>query len=738
SRGFYDTPFSLAITTATANATIRFTTNGSTPSPTNGTIYTGPLTISGTTVIRAAAFKAGYLPSNVDTESYIFVNDVIRQSPNGQAPAGWPASWGANVVDYGMDPDVVNAPAYSGTLSNGLKSLPAYCIVTDLENLFDPTTGIYANAGQDGIEWERPASIELIYPDGTKGFHINAGLRVRGGYSRSTSNPKHAFRFFFRQAYGASKLDYPAFARQGGAEVFDSYDLRTSQNYSWSFGGDYRYIALRDQFSRDTQLAQGQPGERGDFYHLYINGQYWGLYNTDERAEAAYGASYLGGKPEEFDVVKVDTSAGYSIMATDGNLDAWTRLWRAATNGFASDADYFKVQGLNADGTPNATYENLLEVDNLIDYMLVIFFTGNIDAPVSQFIGNSNPNNTYAMRNRTGQYGGFRFFLHDSEHTLLHESSLPSTGELWRDRTGPFPAGDPVQQGEAAGLACSNPQYLFTRLMANAEFRLRVADHVQKQFFNSGVLTTEACRARFLSRSNEIYQAVVCESARWGDSKQAVPLTRDVDWVAEMNRVYGDYFGQRPGIVLAQLQAQALYPTTAAAPAFNQSGGNVTNGFPLALSAPAGTIYYTRDGSDPRLRGGAIAPAALRYTGPLTLTQSAHLKARVLNGTTWSALSEATFYVIQHFTEVLLTEIMYHPPGTTNVDGDEYEFIELKNVAGTTLELSGVHFTNGIDYTFPVGSFVASGQFVVLARNPAALTNRYPGLRVDGVYAGKL
>ncbi|HWH72334.1 MAG TPA: chitobiase/beta-hexosaminidase C-terminal domain-containing protein, partial [Candidatus Sulfotelmatobacter sp.] len=417
SRGFYDTPFSLAITTATANATIRFTTNGSTPSPTNGTIYTGPLTISGTTVIRAAAFKAGYLPSNVDTESYIFVNDVIRQSPNGQAPAGWPASWGANVVDYGMDPDVVNAPAYSGTLSNGLKSLPAYCIVTDLENLFDPTTGIYANAGQDGIEWERPASIELIYPDGTKGFHINAGLRVRGGYSRSTSNPKHAFRFFFRQAYGASKLDYPAFARQGGAEVFDSYDLRTSQNYSWSFGGDYRYIALRDQFSRDTQLAQGQPGERGDFYHLYINGQYWGLYNTDERAEAAYGASYLGGKPEEFDVVKVDTSAGYTIMATDGNLDAWTRLWRAATNGFASDADYFKVQGLNADGTPNATYENLLEVDNLIDYMLVIFFTGNIDAPVSQFIGNSNPNNTYAMRNRTGQYGGFRFFLHDSEHT---------------------------------------------------------------------------------------------------------------------------------------------------------------------------------------------------------------------------------------------------------------------------------------------------------------------------------
>ena len=77
--------------------------------------------------------------------------------------------------------------------------------------------------------------------------------------------------------------------------------------------------------------------------------------------------------------------------------------------------------------------------------MLVIFFTGNIDAPISAFIGDTNPNNMYAMRNRTGLYGGFRFFAHDSEHTLLHESSLGNTDELHRDRTGPFAAGDPTQ-----------------------------------------------------------------------------------------------------------------------------------------------------------------------------------------------------------------------------------------------------------------------------------------------------
>jgi hypothetical protein len=736
-RGFYDAPFSLSITSATANATIIYTTNGSVPSLTNGAIYSTPLPISRTTVIRAAAFKDGFEPSDVDTHSYIFVSDVVRQSPNGETPPGWPASWGANVVDYGMDPDVVDNPAYSAELTNDLKSIPSYCITTDFKNLFDPATGIYANPGNDGSDWERPAAIELIYPDGTQGFHINAGIRIRGGYSRSTGNPKHAFRFFFRQEYGTAKLQYPAFANQGGADSFDGFDLRTFENYSWSFEADYRFIALRDQFSRDTQLAQGQQGERGDFYHLYINGEYWGLFNTDERPEASFGETYFGGNKEDYDVVKVDTGAGYTIFATDGNMDAWTRLWMAATNGFAADANYFKVQGLNVDGTPNPAYENLLDIDNLIDYMLVIFFTGNIDAPISAFLNNNNPNNMYAVRNRTGLYGGFRFFAHDSEHTLLHESSLGNTDEIHRDRTGPFPAGDPIQQGAAGALACSNPGYLFTRLTANAEFRLRVADHVQRQFFNGGVLTAQACRARFLTRSNEVYGAIAAESARWGDAKRATPLTRNVEWVTEMNRVYGDYFNQRPGIVLGQLQAKGWFPVVAA-PSFNQFGGIVSNGFQLILSAPAGAIYYTLDGSDPRLRGGAISPAALVYTTPLTLNRSAHVRARVLSGATWTALTEATFFIIQDFTGLLLTEIMYHPPGTADLSGDEFEFIELKNVAPTNLELSGLYFTNGISYTFPVGTFLAAGHFFVLVSNPAAFTNRYPAVHVDGVYTGKL
>ena len=102
---------------------------------------------------------------------------------------------GANVVNYGMDPDVVNSPLYRDELRKALASLPSFVIVTDFKNLFDSVRGIYANPQNDARAWERPASVELLNPDGKDGFQINCGLRIRGGYSRSTSNPKHAFRF---------------------------------------------------------------------------------------------------------------------------------------------------------------------------------------------------------------------------------------------------------------------------------------------------------------------------------------------------------------------------------------------------------------------------------------------------------------------------------------------------------------------------------------------------------------
>ena len=113
---------------------------------------------------------------------------------------------------------------------------------------------------------------------------------------------------------------------------------------------------MRDQFSRDTQLEMGSQAERGDFYHLYINGHYWGLYNTCERPEANYGESYFGGDEDDYDVIKVEAGP-YVINATDGNMTAWNSLYNLLRFGNLTDnVLYQRLQGNNPDGTPNPTY----------------------------------------------------------------------------------------------------------------------------------------------------------------------------------------------------------------------------------------------------------------------------------------------------------------------------------------------------------------------------------------------
>ena len=86
-RGFYDAPFSVAITTETAGATIRYTTDGSLPTETHGTVYSAPIPINGTTVLRAMAYKSGMLPTDVDTHTYLFIEEVLQQP---YSIPGWP------------------------------------------------------------------------------------------------------------------------------------------------------------------------------------------------------------------------------------------------------------------------------------------------------------------------------------------------------------------------------------------------------------------------------------------------------------------------------------------------------------------------------------------------------------------------------------------------------------------------------------------------------------------------
>ena len=741
-RGFYENNFNLTISMTTLGVLIKFTLDGSDPLlSSSAIIQNSPVVIPvnpGNTAgrdrapgfcVRAVAIQNDTAVTIIKTHTYIFIKRVVELSTDNQRPgSNWlqqTTSGSSQYINYGMDPQVYNDPLYKGKIVEALLDIPTFSMVMDLKDLFDPNNGIYVNALEHGAEWERPCSIELIHPDGKDGFQINAGVRIRGGWSRHNDCPKRAFRWFFRKEYGEAKLKYPLFGDEG-VDEFDKMDLRTSMNYSWSYAGSNLNTLNRDVFSRDVQRDMGVPYTRSRYYHLYINGTYWGLYQTQERSEASFASYYFGGNREDYDVIKVATDAGYNIEATDGTLDAWRRLWNASMSGFDTDETYYKIQGKNPDGTINPNYEVLLDLDNLIDYMLCTFLVGDYDGPISSFSGNVNPNNFYAIYNRNAR-DGFIFFRHDAEHSLRNHS--------WGyDRTGPYPAGSQFKK--------SNPQWLHQKLMEHPRYRIRFSDHVYKHFFNAGALTPEVNKSRFMARKEEIDLAIIAESTRWGDSKKEPAFTRNNAWLPAINWIIKDFFPTRTSLVLNQLKNKDLFPQTMP-PEFNSEGGRIESDLQLTMKAPEGKIYYTINSTDPLISdlssGNNISQNAIEYIDPILINKSTFIRARTLNGTDWSPINDVQFWIAEGFDNLKITEIHYHPlDESESFDNDGfYEFIELKNIGAENLDISGLQFSRGIQYTFPLNTNIQSGQFIVLAAKDSTFSERY-GFSAFGEYEGQL
>jgi len=129
---------------------------------------------------------------------------------------------------------------------------------------------------------------------------------------------------------------------------------------------------------------------------------------------------------------------------------------------------------------------------------------------------------------------------------------------------------------------------------------------------------------------------------------------------------------------------------------------------------------------------------AIRYTSPMTLTGSTHVKARILRGRGWSALNEAVFAVGPVAQNLRITEIMYHPNTPVDAGEPNEEFIELTNIGAETINLNLVRFTNGIDFTFP-GIELAPGEYVVVAQDRDAFEARHSTrINLGGEYVGGL
>jgi hypothetical protein len=713
-RGFYTTPFNVQITSATPGATIRYTLNGSPPTATTGLVYdpANPPLISTTTTLRAAAYKTGYTPSNVDTQTYIFLEDVIHQDGVGLPPY---AGWGKNrppgpfVPDWEVDPNIVNHPLYSGTIKNDLHAVSTVSLVLPWNDWFGAGgQGIYIQ----GTSIERIGSFELFNSSGSENYETIATMEIQGGGAGGTSADrwkadKLSIQVKFKQP-GPTKLDAPLFTNpmldQGAAASFDTFVLDAVLNYSWHHrdSAEQRNNAkfIQDQVVADFHNLMGGQSPHGRYVHLYLNGLYWGMYYLHERPDDTFAESYLGGDKDEYDVIKHTPTTPVADIDRDPLTPAYEssavynygRLLTAVGQNMSVPANY-------------AAVEQLLDIDDFIDYMLANYYSGNTDWAHK---------NWYASFNRVDSAGKWRFHSWDAEHVFKGVAD---------DVTGRDDFGGPTG--------------IHHRLMINPEYKLRFNDRVQEHFFNGGVLTPQVAGSIYAARMQMVDRAIVGESARWGDNRREPAYTR-ADWLATQNNLINNYFPNRTPIVHNQFNASG-WLVSVAAPQFSQYGGTVSPGFELALTKPAGSpasgqIYYTLDGSDPRDATTKMPSAsALLYSGPIALDEGAEVSARIFvsanPGTSndWSAIVDAIFFPEIPF-PVRITEVHYNPAPRAGVaDKQDMEFIELYNTSNQTVSLAGAQLSQFASepYTFAPGTSLGAGERMIVARSPAVFQSVY-------------
>ena len=360
-RGLYDTAQTVALSCATPGAEIRYTLNGADPTATTGTVYSVPVAVSTTRVLKAAAFRSGWAPANIDIQTYVFPSDVRSTA----AAKGW------------------LAPA----LVSGLTDVQVRAALREVPSMsLTVPPGITIDGGVD-----KRAKLEWLDPSGvTAGFQIPCGVQLFGG--AFTNFAKKSFRVSFKGEYGASKLNYPLFAGfdRGwpAADEFDQLELRNGSHDMASRG-----FYMSNAFTDATMLDMGSYAPHGRFVHLYLNGSYWGLYHLRERFNAAMMASYYGGDRSDYESVNGNLNVGGWAdpgLPYDGTDAQWTQMKALARSG-------------------GNTYEKLrplLDVPQYVDYMIMWMFGKSEDE--------------YRTTGPVGPGHGYKFVLNDADGYLYY------------------------------------------------------------------------------------------------------------------------------------------------------------------------------------------------------------------------------------------------------------------------------------------------------------------------------
>lgn len=335
--GIYDNAVTVAIT-AGEGETIRYTTDCTTPNA-SSEVYSGELTISKNTVIRAAAFRDGYLSGDVATATYLFRSDGVNHA--------------LPVVTLVTDPDNL-WNSKTGIYATGDKFDPDAASYADTLQSATYYQAKFATEEQVDTIWEKPAAFSLFDDNGKQVFTQNVGIRIAGSFGRGRA--QKGFNVIARKEYGKGSMEYPFFDNRPYTE-YKAVVLRAGAQ-------DQNRSKIRDELA--SGLLEGT--DINILYQayrptvLYLNGEYWGVYFMKEKRNRFFVAQH------ENTENNVDLAIGKGFkQRTYGDNSDWVSLYEYAT-----------THDLSASDAYNYVAERM-DVDSFRDYMIAEIYNGNTD-----------------------------------------------------------------------------------------------------------------------------------------------------------------------------------------------------------------------------------------------------------------------------------------------------------------------------------------------------------------------
>jgi hypothetical protein len=700
--GTFTNSLSVTLTTTTSGAQIFYTTNGTAPSPSTGSLYTTPLTLSATTRLRAVALRNGEV-SDLSGASYVrLAADLVTyQSP---LPL---------LVIENFGQGVIPQKGWTGT-GAGVRQVPRQ----------DAFWATFERAGATATFADAPQMQGRI------------GIRGRGAYSTTWD----------QKPFSVESLD------ETGAEK-NVAPLGLPAHADWVLyypdpDNDKDPTLLFNTFAYALSNACGRYAPRFRFVELFVHEDGGDLSLADRRGVYALLEKVSRGHDRlDFQKLSPDGTAGTWLLNIN-RMDPVPETGWPAANG-ATQPQFFHTRGPNglAQSQPNGPVagddlpqqsNGYLNFDNPSGYEISTPQRAAIESWFQKF-ETVHYNNTQ-WRNPTT---GYRAWLDDRDfaeffvfHTLTHNgdglliSMFPWRGDDGRLRMGPvwdFNWSSYYISGVTTGdLLWRSNQLWYARLFTDPDFNQLFIDRWTA--FRRGPMSNAAMDALIDAQAAEITDAKAVQQGIPNAATWQGRLTQMKTWL--------------------RTRANWIDSQFTPAPQLSHAGGNVSADFSLGITTNLGTVFYTIDGSDPRAPGGSIAAGA-QSTLPVVLNGVARVMARARNGTAWSGLVTATFVAgaaPASSATLAITEIYYHPAlssGMTNAD--DLEFVELQNISSLPLSLLGVRFVRagnaGIEFDFSTGSILmlAPGARVIVVKNRAAFETHYgTGLPIAGEFAGNL